>query len=79
MFPVRCFTCNKVVGRYELRYQRLLTEGKTPQKALDEIGMSRYCCRRMFLGHVDLTEQLLMMPSKVDSVYEKKSVVQNIN
>ena len=28
-------------------------------KALDEIGLHRYCCRRMLLTHVDLIEKLL--------------------
>ena len=27
--------------------------------ALDELGLSRYCCRRMVLTHVDLIEKLL--------------------
>ena len=30
---------------------------KTPYgEILDEIGLDRYCCRRMFLGQVDLIE-----------------------
>ena len=28
-------------------------------QALDELGLSRYCCRRMVLTHVDLIEKLL--------------------
>lgn len=27
--------------------------------ALDELGLRRYCCRRMLLTHVDLIEKLL--------------------
>lgn len=27
--------------------------------ALDELGLTRYCCRRMILTHVDLIEKLL--------------------
>lgn len=27
--------------------------------ALDALGLKRYCCRRMLLGHVDLIEKLL--------------------
>jgi DNA-directed RNA polymerase subunit N (RpoN/RPB10) len=27
--------------------------------ALDELGLRRYCCRRMILTHVDLIEKLL--------------------
>jgi DNA-directed RNA polymerase I, II, and III subunit RPABC5 len=26
---------------------------------LDKIGFTRYCCRRMFLSHVDLIDKLL--------------------
>lgn len=26
---------------------------------LDDMNMKRYCCRRMFLTHVDLIDQLL--------------------
>lgn len=30
---------------------------KTKQgKAMDELGLKRYCCRRHFLSHVDLVE-----------------------
>ncbi len=27
-------------------------------KILDELKINRYCCRRMFLGHVDLCEKI---------------------
>ena len=28
-------------------------------KALDKVGLKRYCCRRMLLTHVDLIDKLL--------------------
>lgn len=28
-------------------------------EALDDLGLTRYCCRRMILTHVDLIEKLL--------------------
>ena len=31
----------------------------TRSDALDELGLKRYCCRRMMLTHVDLIEKLL--------------------
>ena len=31
----------------------------TRSDALDELGLRRYCCRRMLLTHVDLIEKLL--------------------
>jgi DNA-directed RNA polymerase subunit N (RpoN/RPB10) len=32
---------------------------RTHRDALDELGLKRYCCRRMMLTHVDLIEKLL--------------------
>ena len=38
----------------------LLTEDeKTIEcKALDKLGLHRYCCRRMMLGNIDLTDDI---------------------
>ena len=39
---------------------RSLTQTSQPYSdALDELGLKRYCCRRMMLTHVDLIEKLL--------------------
>jgi len=68
IIPVRCFTCGKVIGpaydefkkRYEV-YQKAIAAGEkpkeTPQQILDELGLERYCCRRMILAHVDLLKE----------------------
>jgi DNA-directed RNA polymerase I, II, and III subunit RPABC5 len=31
----------------------------TCREALDALGLTRYCCRRMVMTHVDLIEKLL--------------------
>jgi DNA-directed RNA polymerase subunit N (RpoN/RPB10) len=31
---------------------------------MDDLGLKRYCCRRMILTHVDLIEQLLQYKSE---------------
>ncbi|NPA99773.1 MAG: DNA-directed RNA polymerase subunit N, partial [Crenarchaeota archaeon] len=31
-----------------------------PGKVLDDLGVRRYCCRRVLLAHVELIDQLLM-------------------
>ena len=54
MMPVRCFTCGAVVADKEEKFNELVAKGKTPKDALDKLGVKRYCCRRMFLTHVDL-------------------------
>ena len=60
IIPVRCYTCNKVIGNlYETYLHLVNNDGKTPGEALDAIGLKRYCCRRMFLGHVDLIDKVL--------------------
>ncbi|KAF1365296.1 hypothetical protein EJ07DRAFT_80859, partial [Lizonia empirigonia] len=58
--PIRCFSCGKVTGDLWERYMVMLTqENKLEVEALDDLGLTRYCCRRMILTHVDLIEKLL--------------------
>lgn len=71
-FPVRCFTCNKVIGRYEEKYNNLVDSGLSKKEVLDTLGMTRYCCRRVFLGHVNIIDQLLLIPNDIDKCLEKK-------
>ena len=39
-------------------YLNHLKNGKSSCEALDELQLTRFCCRRMLIGHVDLTEQV---------------------
>lgn len=59
IIPVRCFTCGKVIGNKYDPYVQMLLEGSKPADAMNQIGLKRYCCRRMVLTHVDLIEKLL--------------------
>ena len=59
IIPVRCFTCGKVIGNKYDTYLELVAEGTTEGDALSMLGLSRYCCRRMLLTHVDLMTRLL--------------------
>ena len=72
IIPIRCFTCGKVLAdkwgeynRLKLKYSStgedtiisLKTVRKTPEgKALDELNISRMCCRRILLGQLDLID-----------------------
>ena len=64
IFPVRCFSCSKVIGNRWEEYrdlERSYREQQYPDPeaaALDHIGMKRNCCRRMFLCHVDAVDKL---------------------
>jgi len=59
ILPVRCFTCGKVIGNKWEAFLDLLAEDKSEAAALDDLGLTRYCCRRMLLTHVDLIVKLL--------------------
>lgn len=59
IIPVRCFTCGKVIGNKWETYLSLLQADYNEGDALDDLGLKRYCCRRMVLTHVDLIEKLL--------------------
>jgi len=47
------------VGDKWNEYLKLLEDNKSDGDALTELGLQRYCCRRMVLTHVDLIEKLL--------------------
>jgi len=57
IIPVRCFTCGKVVGSAYDVYQKSLASGKSGKEALDSTGLTRFCCRRMLVSHVDLIKE----------------------
>ena len=45
-------------NKYESYMQKLINE-VPPSDAMDELGLKRYCCRRMVLTHVNLIDKLL--------------------
>ncbi len=59
IIPVRCFTCGKVIGQLYDEYNLRVKGGEEPEKVLDDLGLKRYCCRRMLLTHVDLIDQIM--------------------
>ena len=58
LIPVRCWSSGKVVAHMYDQYKTAVTAGKDPQKVLDDIGLERYCCRRMYVGHIDLIDEV---------------------
>ena len=57
MIPVRCFTCGKVISNVYEEYKERIKE-EDPKDVLDDLGIKRYCCRRMLLTHVELVDAL---------------------
>ncbi len=56
IIPIRCFSCGKPVGHLWEEYQQLLEKGEKTQKALSSLGLERFCCRGLFMGHVELVD-----------------------
>jgi len=56
IIPIRCFSCGKPVGHLWEQYQEKIKKKEDPKKSLDSLGLERYCCRGVFMGHVDLID-----------------------
>jgi len=65
LFPVRCFTCGAVIGDKWEEFIKRVRSGEEPGKVLDELGIKRYCCRRMFISHVNLVDEMVLYGRKV--------------
>jgi DNA-directed RNA polymerase subunit N len=57
--PVRCFSCGKVIAEEYEEFLKKKEKGMSAEKAFEELGIERYCCRRMITSHVDLMDDLL--------------------
>ena len=55
LFPVRCFSCGAVI-RWN-KYENELKKGIQTFKILDNLGIIKPCCRRMFKGHIPELEK----------------------
>jgi DNA-directed RNA polymerase subunit N len=59
IIPVRCFSCGKLVGDKWEPFSKRVAAGEPPKEVLDDVGVERYCCRRMLLSHVELIDNIL--------------------
>ena len=59
IIPIRCFSCGTVIAHKWDEINNKLAEGISVSDALDDVGLERYCCRRMYVGHIDLIEEIV--------------------
>ena len=59
IIPVRCFTCGKLIGDKWEEFARRVKGGESPKKVLDDMGLTRYCCRRMLLSHIEIIDEII--------------------
>ncbi|MCI4465405.1 MAG: DNA-directed RNA polymerase subunit N [Thermoproteus sp.] len=64
MAPVRCFTCGRPLGHLWEPFRQRVLAGEDPGRVLDELGVSRYCCRRTLLAHVDWIDDVLKFEAR---------------
>jgi DNA-directed RNA polymerase subunit N (RpoN/RPB10) len=73
IIPIRCYTCNKILaGKWPVYVEKVRENGGDPKeleylqsttiktasgKALDDLDLTRPCCRALFLGHVNLLKK----------------------
>ncbi len=58
IIPLRCISCGKPIGHLYADYLERISKGENRKTVLDELGLDRYCCRALFLGHVDLIDMV---------------------
>ncbi|HLC59423.1 MAG TPA: DNA-directed RNA polymerase subunit N [archaeon] len=58
IIPVRCFSCGKVVGQLWEGYKKRTDAGESRERVLNDLKLKRYCCRQLFMGHVDLLKEI---------------------
>ena len=67
IIPIRCFTCGKVMADkidYYLSEKNKLEKQEDPKfkhfsnvhtkEILDDLGLTRYCCRRNLIANIDM-------------------------
>ena len=59
MIPVRCFSCGKVLADSYEEFQKRVEKGEKADKVLDELGITKYCCRRIILAQADIIEEIM--------------------
>ena len=59
IIPIRCFTCGKPIAQDWEEYDERTSKGEGPKKVLDSLGHERYCCRRMFLSHAEIIDEIM--------------------
>jgi len=48
-----------LIGDKWEEFARRVKAGEDSGKVLDSMGMTRYCCRRMLLSHVEIIDEIL--------------------
>ncbi|MEM4263623.1 MAG: DNA-directed RNA polymerase subunit N [Candidatus Woesearchaeota archaeon] len=56
IIPIRCWSCGKPIAHLWEKFKQRVEKGEQKKEVLDDLGLERYCCRAMLLGHIDLID-----------------------
>ena len=59
IIPVRCFSCGAVVADKLEALESRTANGEDPAQILNDLGVPRYCCRRMLLSNSNVIDQIV--------------------
>ncbi len=57
-FPVRCPTCGKVISDKYEEFEERTDDDEDAGEVLDDLGVEKYCCRTVFLTHVESIDEV---------------------
>lgn len=66
LIPVRCFTCGTLVADKMDAYKKAIKNGEDAGDVMDDLGVKRYCCRRMLLTTVETIHQVIPFYEAMD-------------
>lgn len=81
IIPIRCISCGRLIADKWEQYQEQVKKGKNAKDVLDNLGVESYCCRSIFLTHVDLIEKIARyknrtVPRKAENKEEPAEVAE---
>ncbi|HPM85529.1 MAG: DNA-directed RNA polymerase subunit N [Candidatus ainarchaeum sp.] len=59
IMPIRCFSCGKVLGGLYEEFKERTQKGEDAGKVLDDLGVKKYCCRKMILTHAETIDDIM--------------------
>jgi DNA-directed RNA polymerase subunit N (RpoN/RPB10) len=71
LLPIRCVTCNKILGNKHSKYTEMIENGISIEQALNNLGLNRYCCRLRVRNPFKVVER------SIDSDFEKLTLDPN--
>ena len=74
LLPIRCFTCNKILGHFS----DYLEKEKVNEKFFLENNIKRYCCKKILISSVDIHKHLYGERNKTYYDMKKYSEVKKI-